>query len=67
MIRSECERRRITEIDCQTGRISMTVIRQDFWHEHLIEGKPCPGLWIITIHPNVAEFKESDITQEMLR
>ena len=32
----------------------------------LIEGKPCPVCGS-TIHPNVAQFKESDITQEMLR
>ena len=32
----------------------------------LIEGKPCPVCGS-TIHPNVAQFKESDITQELLK
>ena len=32
MIRSECKEKN-TEIDCQTGRIDMTVIKQDFWQE----------------------------------
>lgn len=32
----------------------------------LTEGKPCPVCGSIT-HPNVAKFKESDITQEMLK
>lgn len=32
----------------------------------LIEGNPCPVCGS-TIHPNVAQFKESDITQELLK
>ena len=32
MIRSECKEKN-TEIDYQTGRIDMTVIKRDFWQE----------------------------------
>ena len=32
----------------------------------LIEGNPCPVCGS-TIHPNVAQFKERDITQELLK